>query len=235
VRAEHNPGDLYQPIRLPGQHADGVTGLYYNRHRYYESGTGGYINQDPMGPMAGINLDKYVANPLQWIDVLGLQGWASVPMFNGSHPGNQGALSKAMELTCSDCSSSAEPSISDESLRKFGVPSNKDEWAAYLSTQSDYFGAFSAALPYYPPLAPAAPVFGAISAAADAGSKMLKPPPNIIHLNDAVLDIAAAHAPGGFVKDIGFTGLKKFMNIAMETPPPVPNITNEKSCLKSNY
>jgi len=25
VRAEHNPGDLYQPIRLPGQHADGET------------------------------------------------------------------------------------------------------------------------------------------------------------------------------------------------------------------
>lgn len=31
---------------------------------------------------------------------------------------------------------------------------------------------------------------------------MLKPTPNIIHLNDAVLDVAAAHAPGGFVKDI---------------------------------
>lgn len=35
---------------------------------------------------------------------------------------------------------------------------------------------------------------------------MLKPTPSIIHLNDSVLDVAAAYALGGFVKDIGFTG-----------------------------
>ncbi|QMV74739.1 RHS domain-containing protein [Comamonas piscis] len=72
VRAEHNPGDLYQPIRLPGQHADGVTGLYYNRHRYYDSGVGWYISQDPIGLMGGININIYPADPTTWADPLGL-------------------------------------------------------------------------------------------------------------------------------------------------------------------
>ncbi|TDS68132.1 RHS repeat-associated core domain-containing protein, partial [Comamonas sp. JUb58] len=75
VRAEHNPGELYQPIRLPGQHADEDTGLYYNRHRYYESDVGGYINQDPVGFLGGVNLSIYPLTPLSSIDPLGL--WAS--------------------------------------------------------------------------------------------------------------------------------------------------------------
>ncbi|WP_312528968.1 RHS repeat-associated core domain-containing protein, partial [Comamonas sp.] len=72
VRAEHNPGDLYQPIRLPGQHADGETGLYYNRHRYYEPTNGGYATQDMLGVEGGINLGMYTGNPLKWIDPQGL-------------------------------------------------------------------------------------------------------------------------------------------------------------------
>ncbi|WP_259165323.1 RHS repeat domain-containing protein, partial [Comamonas sp. BIGb0152] len=73
VRAEHNPSDLYQPIRLPGQHADGKTGLYYNRHRYYESGIGGYINQDPIGNEKNFNTFSYVLNsPNSLSDPLGL-------------------------------------------------------------------------------------------------------------------------------------------------------------------
>jgi len=75
VRAEHNPGDLYQPIRLPGQHADGETRLYYNRHRYYEPGAGMYINQDIIGLMGGINACTYTGNrPIDIFDPLGLTG-----------------------------------------------------------------------------------------------------------------------------------------------------------------
>ena len=59
VRAEHNPGELYQPIRLPGQHADGDSGLFYNRHRYYQPLTGKYINHDPIGIEGGINSYAY--------------------------------------------------------------------------------------------------------------------------------------------------------------------------------
>ncbi|XJC75510.1 RHS repeat-associated core domain-containing protein [Delftia tsuruhatensis] len=46
---EYNPQGILQAIRLPGQHHDRETGLYYNRHRYYDPVVGSYINQDPIG------------------------------------------------------------------------------------------------------------------------------------------------------------------------------------------
>ncbi len=73
VRAEHNPGDLYQPIRLPGQHADGEAGLYYNRHRYYQPDVGSDINADPIGLSGGPNEYSYVWNsPVDTDDPTGL-------------------------------------------------------------------------------------------------------------------------------------------------------------------
>jgi len=46
---EFNPHGIEQDIRLPGQHLDRETGLYYNCHRYYDPFVGSYINQDPIG------------------------------------------------------------------------------------------------------------------------------------------------------------------------------------------
>src|SRR5690606_36874379 len=61
------------PIRLPGQYHDTETGLYYNRHRYYDPKLGSYINQDPIGLMGGINLAQYAhSNPAQLVDPTGL-------------------------------------------------------------------------------------------------------------------------------------------------------------------
>ncbi|WP_198598481.1 RHS repeat domain-containing protein, partial [Escherichia sp. MOD1-EC6300] len=40
---------LQQPYRLPGQQYDEESGLYYNRHRYYDPLQGRYITQDPIG------------------------------------------------------------------------------------------------------------------------------------------------------------------------------------------
>ena len=38
------------PVPLPrAQYEDSETGLYYNRFRYYDSSTGNYISQDPIG------------------------------------------------------------------------------------------------------------------------------------------------------------------------------------------
>ena len=68
VVKEYNPHNLYQPIRLPGQHQDQDTGLYYNRHRYYEPKLGRYINQDPIGLLGGRNLFIYPNSPIR--DVL---------------------------------------------------------------------------------------------------------------------------------------------------------------------
>ncbi|MDH1128657.1 DUF6531 domain-containing protein, partial [Enterobacter sp. GD03975] len=49
VLREQNPHNLAQLIRLPGQQYDAETGLYYNRHRYYDPQQGRYITQDPIG------------------------------------------------------------------------------------------------------------------------------------------------------------------------------------------
>jgi len=73
VEEEFNPRNLEQDIRLPGQHLDRETGLYYNYHRYYDPKIGAYINQDPIGLMGGLNLSIYTnGNPNNQIDPEGL-------------------------------------------------------------------------------------------------------------------------------------------------------------------
>jgi RHS repeat-associated protein len=74
IQKEFNPHGIEQDIRLPGQHLDRETGLYYNRHRYYDPKIGNYINQDPIGLWGGTNLSTYPSNPLRFIDPLGLLG-----------------------------------------------------------------------------------------------------------------------------------------------------------------
>ncbi|MGG6633446.1 UNVERIFIED_CONTAM: RHS domain-containing protein, partial [Enterobacter cloacae] len=70
---ETNPHDLAQLIRLPGQQYDEETGLYYNRHRYYDPQQGRYITQDPIGLEGGWNPYLYPLNPVQETDPLGLE------------------------------------------------------------------------------------------------------------------------------------------------------------------
>ena len=72
VLREDNPHNLEQLIRLPGQQWDKETGLYYNRHRYYDPAQGRYITQDPIGLMGGLNPYQYPLNPVTNIDPLGL-------------------------------------------------------------------------------------------------------------------------------------------------------------------
>ncbi len=62
-------------IRLPGQQYDEETGLYYNRHRYYDPQQGRYITQDPIGLRGGWNLYQYPFNPVSKIDPLGLMAF----------------------------------------------------------------------------------------------------------------------------------------------------------------
>ncbi|EHC4419868.1 RHS repeat protein, partial [Escherichia coli] len=66
---EENP---HQLIRLPGQQYDEESGLYYNRHRYYDPLQGRYITQDPIGLKGGWNFYQYPLNPVQYIDSMGL-------------------------------------------------------------------------------------------------------------------------------------------------------------------
>jgi RHS repeat-associated protein len=71
---EYNPQNLYQPIRFQGQHFDEESGLYYNRHRYYEPKLGRYVTQDPIGLKSGVNHYGYVLqDPINEIDPSGLK------------------------------------------------------------------------------------------------------------------------------------------------------------------
>ena len=83
VWREDNPNNLHQLIRLPGQQWDEETGLYYNRHRYYDPAQGCYITQDPIGLVGGWNLYQYPLNPVQNIDPHGLFAFAIPVILEG--------------------------------------------------------------------------------------------------------------------------------------------------------
>jgi len=64
--------EIENNLRFQGQYFDEETGLHYNRHRYYNPGTGQFISQDPIGLLGGVNNYQYAPNPVGWIDPFGL-------------------------------------------------------------------------------------------------------------------------------------------------------------------
>ncbi|MFK3774184.1 RHS repeat-associated core domain-containing protein [Pseudomonas sp. NPDC089406] len=64
--------EIDNPLRFQGQYFDAETGLHYNRHRYYNPGTGRYLTADPIKLAGGLNSYRYVPNPTGWVDPLGL-------------------------------------------------------------------------------------------------------------------------------------------------------------------
>ena len=68
-------GKEFIPFRQMGQYEDEELGeLYYNRFRYYDSGSGVYISQDPIGLDGGFNIYAYVQDSNSWVDPFGLFG-----------------------------------------------------------------------------------------------------------------------------------------------------------------
>ena len=55
-------GLLAQNLRFPGQYADAKTGWYQNGFRDYDPAIGRYLEADPIGLTAGVNLYAYVGN-----------------------------------------------------------------------------------------------------------------------------------------------------------------------------
>ena len=83
-RLKNLKGDRsFQPFRQLGQYEDvELDGLYYNRHRFYDSQIGLYISQDPIGLNGGTALYGYVHDPNTWVDTMGLSGIFSPSIFN---------------------------------------------------------------------------------------------------------------------------------------------------------
>ncbi|WP_262381666.1 RHS repeat-associated core domain-containing protein, partial [Pseudomonas koreensis] len=64
--------EIDNPLRFQGQYFDAETGLHYNRHRYYNPGTGRFLTPDPIKLAGGLNNYQYVPSPTGWVDPLGL-------------------------------------------------------------------------------------------------------------------------------------------------------------------
>ncbi|NUO51498.1 MAG: RHS repeat protein [Polyangiaceae bacterium] len=70
-RVDGKPAHEGTPLRFSGQYEDAETGLYYNRHRYYDPETGLYISPDPIGLTGGTNPFRYGNNPVSTVDPFG--------------------------------------------------------------------------------------------------------------------------------------------------------------------
>ncbi len=77
--------EIDNPLRFQGQYFDAETGLHYNRHRYYNPGTGRFLTPDPIKLAGGLNNYQYVPNPTGWVDPLGLN---TCPGGDGCKPSN---------------------------------------------------------------------------------------------------------------------------------------------------
>ena len=68
-------GTLTNLLRYTAREFDSETGLYYNRARYYDSGAGRWLSEDPIRFVGGHDFYAYVLNdPLRYRDPSGRQG-----------------------------------------------------------------------------------------------------------------------------------------------------------------
>ncbi|WFE71025.1 RHS repeat-associated core domain-containing protein [Halomonas sp. M1] len=107
VKNQRAVRNVTQPIRFQGQWHDEESGLYYNRHRYYDPQQGRYISQDPIGLNGGTNLYGYVTNPTGMVDPLGLSGLA------GSRPDSRALMGMGGSRASSMNNGIIETCISD--------------------------------------------------------------------------------------------------------------------------
>ena len=82
--ANFNPGDVEQNLGFPGQYWDSESGLFYNRHRYYDPTLARFIQPDPLGVGGGWDLYAYPLDPIMGTDPLGLGTRYNIPPQQGT-------------------------------------------------------------------------------------------------------------------------------------------------------
>ena len=71
-RQTASSGSLANPFQYTARESDSETGLYYYRARYYDSGVGRFISEDPLASGGVSNFTYTDNNPLAWTDPSGL-------------------------------------------------------------------------------------------------------------------------------------------------------------------
>src|SRR5688572_2690618 len=61
-RREKGDGESPTPFRFAGQYEDEETGLFYNRHRFYDPEIGRYLTPDPAGVENNLSAYAYAEN-----------------------------------------------------------------------------------------------------------------------------------------------------------------------------
>ena len=89
LEQQHDLGERFaQPLRLPGQVADPLTGWHDNYQRTYDPRWGDYLEPDPLGPVPGNSQYGYAAQqPRRYADPVGLLLFAFDG--TGNHPVSQ--------------------------------------------------------------------------------------------------------------------------------------------------
>lgn len=89
----------FNAFKFSTKYTDAESGLLYYGYRYYNPGTGRWLNRDPIGETGGVSLFAFVANqPISKIDVLGLRPMlATFSGINSTHD-YVGAALRARDL-----------------------------------------------------------------------------------------------------------------------------------------
>lgn len=78
-------GEASSPLLFAGQYEDQESGWVYNRYRYYNTKTGVYNAQDPLGLWPNLaSSQAYVSNPTVAVDVFGLKECSSEEKSSGT-------------------------------------------------------------------------------------------------------------------------------------------------------
>jgi RHS repeat-associated protein len=68
-------GGITQPFGYAGEYTDQETGMVYLRARYYDPGTGQFLNRDPIESVTGAAYAYVGGNPINRVDPTGLEWW----------------------------------------------------------------------------------------------------------------------------------------------------------------
>jgi RHS repeat-associated protein len=98
------PITIENPFTFIGREFDKESGLFFYRARYYDSGSGRFLNEDPIGFVGGdINLYRYVGNdPVNFIDPDGLVKQKGKQNIKGDDPIIREALKKPKKEAIKD-------------------------------------------------------------------------------------------------------------------------------------